>query len=195
MDKGHGRLERRTLRTTGILTLHGKWPGLAQGFEVTRERTEKGKTTVEVVHGITSLRPEEANAERLLGLARGHWLMENRLHYVRDVTLGEDACRVRKGNAPHVLAALRNAAVHLLSGLASQENGLSRAGASERLAARPDDALGLVGLEPTDPEEDSGPPTPGAGRSRGEGRRRQAAGRATAVGSPACPPTAQGGST
>ena len=52
---------------------------------------------MEVVHGITSLTPEEANAQRLLELTRGHWGIENRLHDVRDVTLGEDGCRVRKG--------------------------------------------------------------------------------------------------
>ena len=97
VDKGHGRLERRTLRVTSILTLHQKWPGLKQGFEVTRERTEKGKTTVEVVYGITSLGAEEADADRLLGLVREHWRIENCLHWVRDRTLGEDACRVRSG--------------------------------------------------------------------------------------------------
>ena len=80
-----------------------------------RERTGKGKTTVEVVHGITSLSPERADAKRLLGLNRGHWGIENRLHYVRDVTMGEDASRIRKGVAPQVMAALRNSVVHLLS--------------------------------------------------------------------------------
>jgi predicted transposase YbfD/YdcC len=115
VDKAHGRLEKRTLRVTTILTLHQKWPGLAQGFELTRERREKGATTVEVVHGITSLKPEKAGAKRLLELTRAHWAIENQLHYVRDVTLGEDACRVRRGVAPQVLAALRIVVVHLLS--------------------------------------------------------------------------------
>ena len=64
-------------------------------FELTRERKEKGKTTVEVAYGITSLGPEEADAAALLGLVRQHWRIENCLHWVRDVTLGEDACRVR----------------------------------------------------------------------------------------------------
>jgi hypothetical protein len=62
------------------LTLRQKWAGLKQGFELTRERTIKGKTTVEVVYGITSLSPEEATAERLLGLTRAHWKIENQLH-------------------------------------------------------------------------------------------------------------------
>ena len=104
------------MRTTTTLTLHQKWPGLAQGFELVRERTEKGKTAVEVVYGITSLTPEEADAGRLLALVRTHWRMENCLHWVRDVTLGEDGCRVRTGSAPQVLAAIRNVVVHLLGG-------------------------------------------------------------------------------
>lgn len=130
------------MRTTSILTLHEKWPGLAQGIEITRERTVKGKTTLEVVYAMTSLKPQEANASRLSGLVREHWGIENELHYVRDVTLGEDACRVRKGSAPQVLAALRNAVVHLLAGVDAS----SHAAAIRRLNARPDEALDLLDL-------------------------------------------------
>lgn len=117
VNKGHGRVEKRTLRTTSILTLQQKWPGLKQGFELRRERRLKGKTTVEVVYGITSLSPDEADAEKLLVFVRDHWYIENKLHYVRDVTLGEDACRVHSGSAPQVLAALRNCVIHLLAGV------------------------------------------------------------------------------
>lgn len=113
-EKGHGRLEKRTLRVTTVLTKHQDWAGMKQGFEIIRERTEKGKTTTEVVHGITSLSPERANANRLLNLARQHWAIENGLHYRRDVTLGEDQSRIRKGVAPQVMAALRNSIVHVL---------------------------------------------------------------------------------
>jgi hypothetical protein len=141
-EKGHGRLEQRTLRTTTILTLHEKWPGLMQGFELTRQRTIKGKTTVEVIYGITSLKQEEAGARRLLGLTRGHWGIENKLHYVRDVTLGEDGCRVRKGSAPQVLAAVRNAVIHLLAGVEAP----SRAAAIRRLNNHPEEAFELLGL-------------------------------------------------
>ena len=115
IEKGHGRIEKRTLRTTTILTKQQDWAGLKQGFEVVRERTEKGKTTVEVVHGISSLSPERADAKRLLELTRGHWGIENELHYRRDVTMGEDASRIRKGVAPQVMAALRNSVIHVLS--------------------------------------------------------------------------------
>lgn len=142
VEKGHGRVEKRTVRTTSILTLHQKWPGLAQGLEITRERTVKGKTTVEVEYAMTSLRPEEADAKRLSGLVREHWGIENQLHYVRDVTLGEDGCRVRKGSAPQVLAAVRNAVVHLLAGLGAT----SHAAAIRRLHAHPEEALALLAL-------------------------------------------------
>jgi hypothetical protein len=118
---------------------------LRQGFELTRQRTLGGETTVEVVYGITSLPPGQADAARLLGLVRDHWRIENCLHYVRDVTLGEDACRVRRGSAPQVLAALRNAVVHLL---ASVGGNAGRVAATERLQARPAEALQLIGLAP-----------------------------------------------
>jgi len=142
VDKGHGRREKRTLRTTSSLTLQQQWPGLAQGLEITRERTVKGKTTVEVEYAMTSLKPEEADAKRLAALVREHWGIENGLHYVRDVTLGEDACRVRKGSAPQVLAAVRNAVIHLVSGL----HLASHAAALRRLNAHPEEALALLDL-------------------------------------------------
>jgi hypothetical protein len=113
VDKGHGRIERRTLRVTTILTRRQGWAGLRQGFELTRERTVKGETSAEVVYGITSLGPERADAARLLALVRGHWQIENGSHYRRDVALGEDQSRIRKGSAPQVMAALRNTVVHL----------------------------------------------------------------------------------
>jgi IS4 transposase len=140
MEKGHGRLEKRTVRTTEILTLRQKWPGLAQGLEITRERTVRGKTTVEVEYAMTSLKPEQADAQRLSALVREHWRIENGLHYVRDVTLGEDGCRVRKGSAPQVLAAVRNTVVHLLAGVGA----LSHAAAIRRFHAHPEEALALL---------------------------------------------------
>jgi len=126
--------------------LQEKWSEAKQGFELTRERTHGAKTTVEVVYGITSLSAEEADAGRLLGFVRDHWQIENGLHYVRDVTLGEDACRVRKGTAPQVLAALRNAVVHLLAEVESD----SRPAAIEHLQMRPDEAKRLIGIPYTE---------------------------------------------
>lgn len=100
----------------------------------------KGKTSVEIAYGITSLSPEEASATKLLALNRRHWSIENSLHYVRDVTLREDACRVRKGNAPQVLAALRNATIHLLTQIPAP----SRAAAIRSLSIHPAKTLALI---------------------------------------------------
>ncbi len=141
VDKGHGRLERRTLRRTTTLTKAQDWAGLKQGFELTRERTVRGVTTRETVYGITSLSVEHADAHRLLALTRGHWGIENGLHYKRDVTLGEDASRVRCGAAPQVMAALRNSLVHLLEGTAE-----SLATAVRTMGNCFNQALALLGL-------------------------------------------------
>jgi len=130
----------RSLVSTTILSGYAGWPGLAQVFRLTRERVIKGKTTVEVVHGITSLTREQADAARLLGLVRRHWGIENRLHYVRDVTLGEDACRVRSGSAAQALACLRNVAMHLLK----QINPTNNAAATRHLNAKPRKAIKLI---------------------------------------------------
>jgi predicted transposase YbfD/YdcC len=146
VDKGHGRLEVRTLRTTSTLTCHGTWKGLAQAFEITRERTARGTKTVEVEYGMTSLSEGRATAADLLGHLRDHWKIENELHYVRDVTLKEDACRVRSGAAPQVLAALRNAVVHLLRQVPAK----SCPEALERLQIHPNEARRLIGIPPSD---------------------------------------------
>lgn len=141
MDKGHGRQERRTLRRTTLLTKTQDWAGLKQGFELTRERTVRGVTTRETVYGITSLSVEEADASRLLALTRGHWEIENGLHYKRDVTLGEDASRVRREAAPQVMAAFRNSVVHLLNDTTD-----SLAATMRRMSNCFNKALALLGL-------------------------------------------------
>jgi hypothetical protein len=78
------------------------------------ERTVKRRGGVErreVAYAITSVPSREAGAAVLAGWWRGHWGIENRSHYVRDVTLGEDASQIRTGSAPQILAAFRNAAI------------------------------------------------------------------------------------
>jgi predicted transposase YbfD/YdcC len=147
-EQGHGRTDTRKLETTTILTMGVKWPGLAQGFRITRTRVVKGVTTTEVHYGITSLTEKEAGAKRLLELVRGHWRIENGLHWVRDVTMGEDACRVRRGAAPQVLAAFRNMAVFLLSGLGPPDEAPNRARAMRRLGANAPQAMQLLDLPP-----------------------------------------------
>jgi predicted transposase YbfD/YdcC len=119
---------------------------LRQGFELRRERTEKGKTTVEVIHGITSLSLQRADAKRLLELTRGHWGIENGLHYRRDVTMGEDASRIRKGVAPQVMAALRNGVIHVLAEVAAPSLAAAMR-AMSNCFSRALDLLGLPQLE------------------------------------------------
>jgi predicted transposase YbfD/YdcC len=93
--------------------LGSDWPGNQQVFRLTRERKTKKGVETEVVFGITSQPHERAGAKELLAQVRSHWGIENSLHYVRDVTLGEDASRIRKGSAPQVMAILRNIVVFI----------------------------------------------------------------------------------
>lgn len=93
---------------------HLDWPGLQQVCRIERTVQEKGCVTTEVAYAITSLTAERASAAELLAYNRGHWGIENRLHWVRDVSLGEDACRANVQNCPQNLAALRNVGLTLL---------------------------------------------------------------------------------
>jgi hypothetical protein len=83
-------------------------------FLLRRERVCGTVRTVEEVLGITSLRPEQASASELLHWVRQHWAIENQLFGVRDGSLREDACRVRRGGAAQTLAAFRNVLIHLI---------------------------------------------------------------------------------
>lgn len=140
-SKGHGRLERRTITTTTWLNEYlSAWPGVAQVFRLERRRKVKGREDVEVVYGITSLGELAADAGALLEYTRGHWGVENGLHYTRDVTLGEDRCRVRRGRAPRVLASLRNVAIYLLR----HTNYRTVAAATRAMVAQPELALALL---------------------------------------------------
>jgi predicted transposase YbfD/YdcC len=122
------------------LTGYLNWPGVKQVCLLERVRQIKGKRTTETVAAITSLDSARASAKRLLGISRGHWGIENRLHWVRDMSLGEDACRVRTGAAPQILAAVRNAVLRLMraSGRSAIAAGL------RRHASKPHEALHLV---------------------------------------------------
>lgn len=138
--KGHGRFERRTLTSTTALNDYADWPGVAQCFKLVRERTLHGKTTTQTALGITSLGRDQASARRLLKLTRQHWMIENGVFYVRDVSMGEDHCRVRTGAAPMILSTIRNVVLNLLN-----KSGMTnKAQALRRHAAHPYEALMLV---------------------------------------------------
>jgi hypothetical protein len=136
LDKHGGRVERRVLRTTTMLNdyLGRDWTAVAQVGLLERTVSVGGAVTVEVQPVITSVPRDRAGAATLLGWVRGHWGIENRLHYVRDVTMGEDASRIRSGSGPQALAALRNAAISQLrsDGVTNIAAGLRRNAARVR---------------------------------------------------------------
>jgi predicted transposase YbfD/YdcC len=136
INKDHGRLEVREIVTSAALKdFLSDWPGLEQVMQITSTVTKQstGKTTTEQVYAITSLPPERGSPQMLLEARRGHWIIENSVHWIRDATLGEDACAVHKGRSSQTLSALRNAVLALV-----RLNGCGCvAKAIRRCAARP----------------------------------------------------------
>src|SRR5664280_1165370 len=111
---GHGRVEKRTLKVVtvedGIL-----FPHATQAIQVTRKIRKRNsrKWRTETVYAVTDLTVGQARPDQLATWLRGHWCIEVRLHWVRDVTFGEDLSQVRTGNGPQVMATLRNLAINL----------------------------------------------------------------------------------
>jgi predicted transposase YbfD/YdcC len=115
VDQGHGRAEdMRHLVASTDLTAYLDWPGVAQVFRLERTWWDAEGWHQSLRYGITSLPPTVASAERLLALRRGHWSIENRLHYVKDVSLGEDHCAVRRGAGPIILSIIRDTALSII---------------------------------------------------------------------------------
>ncbi len=114
-DTARGRVEKRSVKvvtvSAGILFPHAR-----QAIQIIRKTRRKDSTkwTTEVAYAVTSLTAEQATARQLATWVRGHWHIENRLHWVRDVTYGEDASLVRTGNGPRAMASLRNLAISML---------------------------------------------------------------------------------
>jgi len=142
VEKGHGRLEERVIRVSSELAGYSSWPYLAQVFEYTRTWTTKGVTKQQVRYGISSLPSEVSDAARLAALKRGHWQVENGLHYVKDVTLGEDASQTHIGTAADVFAMLRNIAISLLR----RDGHRDIAVQLRRYSSCPHEALALLGI-------------------------------------------------
>lgn len=113
IDKGHGHIETRRLWVSRECVPHLGWPGAAQACRIERIRERAGKTSREVAYALTSLTPDKAGPSDLLALWRDHCLIENRLHWRRDVILREDHSRIRSGPIPQAMASLRNAMLHL----------------------------------------------------------------------------------
>jgi predicted transposase YbfD/YdcC len=141
-EKGHGRREIRKLHTSREMNeyLGGQWKDVAQVFEIEREIVRNGKKSTEVVYGLTSVPEEVAGAEQVLRLVRRHWHIENRVHWRRDVTLGEDGCQVKEGRAAQVLASLNNTVLMLMDKLGVK----NMAEQMREFAAEPRRALELI---------------------------------------------------
>jgi predicted transposase YbfD/YdcC len=107
-----------------------------------RQQIKSGKVHQETVYLITSLSPVQADAQRLMQLAREHWGIENKSHYVRDVTFDEDRSQIRKNSGPRVMATLRNFAISVLRFFGHH----NIAAALRDMAAKPHLALGLIGI-------------------------------------------------
>ncbi len=117
LDAKHGRIEHRVLYTSDRLNHYVDWPqvGLALCVDRIRIRKRTGEILSNERHFyVTSLSAQRATADRLLNFCRGHWTIENRSHYVRDVTFNEDASQVRNGRLPQVMAAFRNLTLTVL---------------------------------------------------------------------------------
>jgi predicted transposase YbfD/YdcC len=141
-NKGHGRLEVRTLTTSSQLNDFLDWPFLQQVFKLERQVViqKTGKTRHQVVFGITSLSAEHASPNQLLQMLRSYWHIENNLHYPRDVTLHEDQTRFKKRSAAHIMAIINNIVLGLMTSSA-----FSFVPAARRyFAADPDQAFALL---------------------------------------------------
>ncbi|MFI5898432.1 ISAs1 family transposase [Actinoplanes sp. NPDC051513] len=143
-NRGHGRREIRTLKiltvSTGI-----DFPHAAQAIQIRRRRRrldEPKRFTTETVYAITDLQVHQAKSHQLAAWIRGHWAIENKIHWVRDVTYDEDRSQIRTGTGQQVMAALRNAAIGAL-----RLNGFTNIAAANRHHARDSTRpLALLGI-------------------------------------------------
>lgn len=147
-DKGHGRIETRSIKTSAELNEYLDFPYVGQVAIVYRHTTDlKGQPIKdrgdEIVCAITSLSEAKADPATLLSLNRNHWAIENKIHYVRDVSFDEDRSRVRKYKGAHMMAALRNVAISLLR-IAGFENIAAAVRHCIRKVSRPLRIIGIV---------------------------------------------------
>ncbi len=141
----HGRYETRTLTTSSQLREYLRWPGVEQVAQrvCTRQRALGAEAHSETIYANTSLSRRQASPRQLEHLWRGHWSIENRNHYVRDETLGEDRCQVFAGQAAVALAALRSAILCLIR----RQSWRCVPQALRHYAARPDLAWVALGVQ------------------------------------------------
>lgn len=144
MNKAHGRIETRTLTATDGLANKVNMPYAQAVFRIERHTTDlRGNNPkLEIEYGVTSLSTKRDGPARLLKYVRGHWSIENKVHYVRDVTFDEDRSQVRKRSGAQVMASLRNVAMSLIRMAGTH----CIAKATRYLSRRVEDTLRLVGI-------------------------------------------------
>ena len=142
IEKGHGRIDAREILTSFRIVGEIEFPHLQQVFRITRqsEQVKTGKISNQTIYGITSLPVEEYSANQLMELVRKHWGIENGLHYRRDVTFKEDACRQTTSNGGRVLAILNNLTIGILRKLGWENIAKARRYFSSQI----DEALNLI---------------------------------------------------
>ena len=140
-ERGHGRDERRTLKITAVAAGLA-FPHAAQAIQIVRRRKLPGKKkwSRETVYAITSLTATQVSPAELAAIIRGHWMIEDRLHWVRDMDFDEDRSQVRTGSGPRVMASLRNLVLTILR----LAGAISIAAALRHHARRPDRPLRTI---------------------------------------------------
>ena len=146
INKGHGRIEKRTLTTSGMLKDFLDWPHLEQVFKLERQFTylKTGQVTTQISYGLTSLPADATSPRQLLSYLRTYWGIENGLHYRRDVTFKEDRRRLRIGHAARTMATLNN----LVLALILRQGYTNVPSARRKFAAKPLQALKLLFQQP-----------------------------------------------
>ena len=112
-ERSHGRTERRTLKVTSVAAGLA-FPCAAQAIQITRRRKVKGKWSRETCYAVTSLTVTQATYAQLAAIIRGHWGIEDRLHWVRDMDVDEDRSQIRTASGPRIMASLRNLVITIL---------------------------------------------------------------------------------
>lgn len=165
--RAHGRIEQPTLKVVTVTEQAGGlgFPGAAQALQIVRRTRRinpkpgtKNRWRTKTVYAIVTLPAEHASPAELATWIRQHWHIENRLHWVRDVTLGEDLHHARTGTGPHVLAVLRN----LILGLPRLDGHDNIARALHHHARHPDQAIAMLTRAFTTSQSPSGTPTGGS---------------------------------
>ncbi|MGW2588191.1 ISAs1 family transposase [Streptomyces virginiae] len=145
-SRGHGWLDTRVVQTLTVTDLGTGFPYAAQVARIVRHRvdTRTGKRSRETVYVITDLTSPQASPERIAKTVRAQWVIENRLHFVRDTAFREDASKIRTGHGPENMATLRSFAINALRAVGHNNMAAGLREMSLRPFERPLDLLELT---------------------------------------------------